>query len=212
MKRLVQLVAVAAVLVSVGVILADETAPAAPKHLKGALVSIAIDPLDSTKATLVVGKDKVSITADSTTKITKDGEAAKLSDLKAGDMLSVTPGAGLAKKIEAKTAKTPAAGNVESGKKAEKPETLRGALISITIDPIDTTKATLVVNKEKQVKVNVDSTTKITKDKEAAKLTNLKVGDLLFVTPGDKVAKTVVAKTPKTAEPKSSAAAPKSGN
>ncbi len=207
MKRLMQLVAVVAVLVYVGAALAEEKIP---KHLQGALVSITIDPVDSTKATLVVGKEKkVEITADSSTKITLDGKAAKLDDLKVGDLLSVTPATGLAKKIEAKTGKTPAAGNVESGKKAETPaanEPFKGALVSITFDPADATKATLVVGKEKKEKINVDSTTRIRKDEADAKLADLKVGELLIVTPGDKVAKLiVVAKTAKApaATPKS---------
>ena len=209
MKRLVQLVAVVAVLVYVGAAV-GQTAPKSKDTVKGALVSITIDPVDSTKATLVVNKEKqASVAADSTTKITLDGKAAKLDDLKVGDLLTVTLASGLAKKIEAKSVKTPAAGNVESGKKAETPaanEPFKGALVSITFDPADATKATLVVGKEKKEKINVDSTTRIRKDEADAKLSDLKVGELLIVTPGDKVAKLiVVAKTAKApaATPKS---------
>jgi TusA-related sulfurtransferase len=212
MKRLVQLVAVVAVLVFVGAAVGD-TAPKTKDTLKGALVSITIDPVDSTKATLVVGKEKqATITADSTTKITKDDAAAKLSDLKVGDMLVVTTASGLAKKIAAHTVSGLATGNVESGKKAEKPaanEPFKGLLVTITIDPVDSTKATLVVGKEKKEKINVDSTTKITLDGAAAKLADLKDGDFLTVTPGDKVAKLVVAKSAKT-ETKAPATTPKS--
>ena len=136
MKRLVQLVAVVAVLVYVGAAV-GQTAPKSKDTVKGALVSITIDPVDSTKATLVVGKEKkVEITADSSTKITLDGKAAKLDNLKVGDLLTVTLASGLAKKIEAKTGKTPAAGNVESGKKAETPaanEPFKGALVSMIL-------------------------------------------------------------------------------
>jgi len=95
-------------------------------------------------------------------------------------MVTVTPGDSVAKLVVAKSAKTPDAGNVESGKKAEKPakgDSLRGLLVTITIDKTDATKATLVVGKDKKETITVDSTTKITKDKAEAKLADLKVGD-----------------------------------
>jgi hypothetical protein len=98
----------------------------------------------------------------------------------------------------------------DSAKKTEKPakaEYLQGVLVSITIDATDSTKATLVVNKEKKVSITVDSTTKIRKDEADAKLSDLKVGDLLVVTPGESVAKLIVAKAPKA--PKTSPATPK---
>jgi hypothetical protein len=123
MKRLGLLLAAVMVFAVAGVALAEEGAkktdkPAKTEYLQGVLVSITIDATDSTKATLVVNKEKkVTITVDSTTKIRKDEADAKLSDLKVGDMMRITPTSGLAKLVVAKTVKEK---KPEAGEKASK--------------------------------------------------------------------------------------------
>ena len=77
---------------------AEDQAPA-PEKLMGAICKV-----DGAKISVKCDKTKkvVQIATDDQTTVTLDGKAAKVSDLKAGQKVVVTPATGTATRIEAK--------------------------------------------------------------------------------------------------------------
>jgi len=110
MNRIFNLWARALVLVSflgfAGIVHAAPKTARADKPLKGIVVSVASD---NTSVVVNIGKKKntkeVTIAVDDNTTYTLDGNAAKITDLKAGQRVRVSPPTGTAKTITAKTPK-----------------------------------------------------------------------------------------------------------
>ena len=99
MKTLVQVFAVLAVMAFVGAGYAKEKAAGEkkPAVLRGEVVRV-----DGTNLTVKVGKEakEVTVATDDKTVVVIEGNTAKLSELKAGQKVVVTPAHGTATRIE----------------------------------------------------------------------------------------------------------------
>jgi hypothetical protein len=104
LKVWINALALVMVLGLVSRVMADDAPAADATPVKGVVVSVAAD---GTSLVINTGTKKapvqVTVACDANTTVTVDGAAAKLSDLTAGEHVSITPATGTAKTITAKS-------------------------------------------------------------------------------------------------------------